>query len=236
MKGDDAASRPAAPQGERELAEWNDRMYAEHATPYTGGIAGRIQRARVETLLRLGAIGADDAVLELGCEAGRLLVEVPPCRRLVGADISGRALADAAALFLERGRDVDLRQLDAQHALPFERGEFDVVICSDMLEHVPQPRLVLENLHAIADRSTRVLLTVPIEGPKLVLKRMLGGLGLMNVLFPGIEEGQSHWHLHAFSRAMLHELSHDLFELERGKNVWGCHYAGRFTARDRSSA
>ena len=104
-------------------------MYLSHPTPYARGLAGRIERERVRTVLRLAGVRPGDAVLEVGCESGTLLAAVPPCRRLVGIDISARALADARVRFERASRSVELYQVDAERGLPFARGEFDVVIC-----------------------------------------------------------------------------------------------------------
>ena len=81
------------------LAKWNDDMYAAHPTPYERGVARWIELARVRAVLELARIQPNDAVLEVGCESGRLLASCPPCRRLVGADISGRALARTSRAF-----------------------------------------------------------------------------------------------------------------------------------------
>src|SRR4051812_32658614 len=93
------------PAGGRALADWNDAMYAKHPTPYGGGIAGAISAARVRTVLRLAKIRPEDAVLELGCESGHLLLQVPACRLRVGADISQAALDDAAAAAKRMGAE-----------------------------------------------------------------------------------------------------------------------------------
>jgi len=231
----DRTRRSSANGNERsldaDLVDWNDRMYLKHGTSYERGIIRHIQNARVAAVLRLARVGSTDAVLELGCEAGRLLSQVPPCRRLVGADISQRALADAQELFRKRGRAAEFQQVDAQHPLPFARGEFNVMVCSEMLEHVREPRVVLESIHAVADASTRVVLTVPLEAPKVAIKRLLARVGVLELLFPGIEPGQSEWHLQSFSRRMLLELTGSLFALQRGEVVWGCHYVALFSKR-----
>ncbi len=211
---------------DQRLARWNDEMFAEHPTPYHKGIAGWIQRARVNTVRRLANIGPEDAVLELGCEAGGLLLDLPDCRRRVGADISRDALSEAQKRAERRGlKHVDFQQLDAQEPLPFEPGEFDVIISSEMLEHVHQPRKVLENVHVITDAHTRIVVTIPLEGPKILVKKILTKTGLMRLLFPGIEQGQSEWHLQHFSRRMLLEMVDDLFHVDTLKNVWGSHDA-----------
>ena len=63
-------------------------MYQMHPTPYSG-LAGMIERARSRKVLEFAQINPDDAVLELGCEAGNLLINVPLCRRIVGAASTG---------------------------------------------------------------------------------------------------------------------------------------------------
>ena len=213
------------------LAAWNDRMYRRHPTPYDSRIAGAIQRARVRTVLKLARATSTDVVLEIGCEAGRLLAALPPVHSITGVDISSAALDDAERALGARVEPVDLHQLDAQNPLPFPRGHFNVIICSEMLEHVRRPRAVLENIAAIANRDTRIVVTVPIEMPKVWGKGILSSLGLLPVLFGGIEAGQSEWHLQAFSEPMLRELTSDLFERVALRNVWGCHWVALFTAR-----
>lgn len=206
-------------------AAWNNEMYHRHATPYGRGIAGRISRARVDQVKAFARIGPSDAVLELGCERGSLLLSLPACRRLVGSDISSAALADAAVTAKEKGRALtEFIQHDAEEPLPFTQAEFDVIIASEMLEHVPSPRKVLENIAAIATADTRLVISVPIEKPKLMIKSALRKTGLLGLLFPGIEAGQSEWHLHQFDKRMVTDCCAGLFAIESMKNIWGCHY------------
>jgi cyclopropane fatty-acyl-phospholipid synthase-like methyltransferase len=73
-------------------------MYHQHPTPYHG-IAGFIEHSRVKTVYKFACVQPDDSVLEIGCEAGNLLYQCPKARRIVGADISSRALRDAHQLF-----------------------------------------------------------------------------------------------------------------------------------------
>lgn len=214
-----------------ELAAWNDRMYEAHPTPYERGIAGAIEATRVRAVIELAQVRPGDAVLEVGCESGRLLARVPPARRIAGADISRRALEDAARRFAEQGRAVELYQVDALRGLPFEPGEFDVILCSEMLEHVEEPAVVLDHLRAIATRRTRIVVSVPIEAPKVRLKELLHRVGLLERFFPEIEPGQSEWHVHAFSPAMLRELTRDRFETLARKRVLFAHEVALLRAR-----
>lgn len=201
-------------------------MYARHPTPYGSGLAGAISAARVRTVLRLAKVTPEDSVLEIGCESGHLLLQVPPCRLRMGADISRSALDDARASADRAGAErMDFTALNAEEPLPFARGQFDVIIISEMLEHVKRPRTVLEQVHKVSTLATRLVITVPNERPKLVIKDVLRFLHLFDLLFPGIEEGQSEWHLQQFSKPLIRATVQDLFAVRSLESVWGCHYA-----------
>lgn len=215
-----------------ELISWNDRMYEEYPTPYNG-IAGMIEKSRLQAVLEVAKCQSTDAVLEIGCEGGNLLSSLPNVRRIAGVDISGRALKDAQSRLLNREHCVELYQLDAQQSFPFTCGEFDVIICSEMLEHVENPRAVLENIYKIADKNTRIIVTVPIEAPKLFIKKILSNIGLFQLLFSGIDEGQSEGHLHAFSEEMLLKLISKLFQPQLTRKIWGIHHVVLLKKLDR---
>ncbi len=71
-------------------------------------------------------------------------------------------------LLSQAGRKVEFLLVDALSALPFHQGEFDIIICSEMLEHVPDPVAVIASIANICTVGTRVVLTVPLEAPKLL--------------------------------------------------------------------
>jgi SAM-dependent methyltransferase len=71
--------------------------------------------------------------LDAGCGDGRYLAALRPelPERIAGVDISERILATARAAV----PDADFRQANLE-ALPFADGEFDLVLCSQVIEHV----------------------------------------------------------------------------------------------------
>jgi SAM-dependent methyltransferase len=210
------------PDVDATRAAWNDDMFAAHPTPYERGLSRRIELARVREVLRLARIGPDDAVLEIGCEAGNLLAAVPPVRRLVGADIALRALEAAQRRLADR--PAELVQVDAERALPFTRGEFDVILCSEMLEHTADPAAVLRNIRELATADTRIVLSVPIEAPKVRVKQLLHRVGLLRLIAGDVEPHQSAWHVHAFSPKMLDALVAGSFAVVARRRPWLAHY------------
>ena len=212
------------PKTGSERATWNDRMFLKYPTPRAGVLVWMIHNARHRTIKRFAAIQPYDSLLEIGCEAGHLLAALQGARCFVGGDISKRALDQARVNLRRLGRPTHLLQMDADEALPFPSGAFDVIICSQMLEHTHRPRKVLENIHALTTPETRVIISVPIEASKIFFKNLLHRMGLLKFFFPDIKEGPSEWHLHKFSPKLLRTLSSDLFAIRRRKIVLGCDY------------
>ncbi|HZX95416.1 MAG TPA: class I SAM-dependent methyltransferase [Myxococcales bacterium] len=87
------------------------------------------------------AIPGDATVLEMGCGTGQLSLFLASADRVViGADLTRPSLAlaqTAAERFGVRG--VRFVETDL-HAPGLRRGAFDVVICSGVLHHTPDPR------------------------------------------------------------------------------------------------
>jgi ubiquinone/menaquinone biosynthesis C-methylase UbiE len=111
--------------------------------------------------------GADGLrVLDLGCGPGNDLVGfATSCRpaRLVGADVSSVSLAEARArlaLHGPSGAAVELVQLEEGGALPFEDGSFDLVHCSGVLHHVPDPLVPLRELRRVLAKGGRAQVMV----------------------------------------------------------------------------
>ena len=98
------------------------------------------------------------SLLEVGCGTGFVLAAIRdgrPNLALTGGDAAMEGLAVAR----RRLPDVPLLQLDARR-LPFE-AEFDVVAALDVLEHVDEDRLVLEEMHRAVKPGGGALIMVP---------------------------------------------------------------------------
>ena len=135
----------------RMAADW-DRLRNLHASD-------EAVEAAVQSALGDESLGA---VLDLGTGTGRILALLAPrATRAVGVDAS-HAMLQVARANLEKiktalpGGRIDLRQGDI-HALPFERGSFDVVIVHQVLHFLDDPARALREAAAALAPGGRLI-------------------------------------------------------------------------------
>ena len=87
---------------------------------------------------------AGKKVLDVGCGGGILAEAMAGAGATVsGIDLSDKALKVAKLHLYESGRQVDYQLVSAEDYADQHAGEFDVVTCMEMLEHVPDPASVV---------------------------------------------------------------------------------------------
>jgi SAM-dependent methyltransferase len=88
-------------------------------------------------------------VLEAGCGSASHL-DFGPAARITGIDISPSQL--------ERNKSLDVRVIGDLQSHPLPNEAFDVVVCWNVLEHLPRPREALDNmLQALRVKGVLVL-------------------------------------------------------------------------------
>jgi SAM-dependent methyltransferase len=118
-----------------------------------------------------------DKVLDLGCGFGRHAFEA--ARRgasVVALDAGTDEVNGVAAMFIamveagelaEGSIHANVVQGDALH-LPFPDGAFDRVICSEVLEHIPDDLSAMGELARVLRPGGTMAITVPRFGPELI--------------------------------------------------------------------
>ena len=101
-------------------------------------------------LRREGGVARGARVLDAGCGTGRNLVEFGG----IGVDPSPDAVAAA------RARGVEVVQAPVE-ALPFADASFDLLLATDVLEHVEDDGAALRELRRVAAPGALLLVTVP---------------------------------------------------------------------------
>ena len=134
---------------------------------------------------------AGKKVLDVGCGGGILSESM--ARR--GADVTGIDLGTenlkAAALHSEqsnlndtvRYQHIPIEQLAATHA-----GQFDVVTCMEMLEHVPDPTAIVEACFALLAPGGVCVLSTINRNPKSYLFAIVGAEYVLRLLDRGTHD------------------------------------------------
>ena len=99
------------------------------------------ERAFREQILDFANLAPGEAVLDVGCGTGSLAIaakrHVGPTGAVYGVDASPKMLARAGKKAVKIGLDVVFRNGAAQ-ALPFADGQFDAVLSTLLLHHLPR--------------------------------------------------------------------------------------------------
>lgn len=113
------------------------------------GLRARASRSEFARLLD-AAIPGDALVLEVGCGTGQLgLFLATADRTVVGADLARPSLELARAAALRYGIDAHFVETDLRSP-GLRRAAFDVVICSGVLHHTPDPRASFASVARLA--------------------------------------------------------------------------------------
>lgn len=130
-------------------------VYAEHYEQEDRHWWFRGKRAVIWALVHRVDLPDKARVLDAGCGTGRTLVELGALGPAAGVDPSAEAVA-----FCHR-RGLDSVRLGGLEALPFEAGEFDLLLASDVLEHVQDDHSALVELGRVAADGASLVITVP---------------------------------------------------------------------------
>jgi ubiquinone/menaquinone biosynthesis C-methylase UbiE len=107
--------------------------------------------------------------LEVGIGTGLNLPFYPGAVRLTGIDLSPAMLAIARRQASRLDHPVDLREADA-HALPFDDGSFDTVVCTFSLCAIPDERRAIGEMYRVLRPAGRLLLADHVAGSRWLVR------------------------------------------------------------------
>ena len=128
-------------------------------------------------------------VLDVGCGGG-ILSEGMAQRgaEVTGIDMGEAPLAVARLHKHETGVHVDYQQATAEQFAAQHAGQFDVVTCMEMLEHVPDPASVIEACARLVKPDGHVFFSTINRNPKAFLFAIVGAEYLLRMLPRGTHE------------------------------------------------
>lgn len=132
---------------------------------------------------------AGKTVLDVGCGGG-ILTEAMAQRgaKVTGIDMGEAPLGVARLHQLESGVEVDYRQCTAEELAEELPGQFDVVTCMEMLEHVPDPSSVIRACATLVKPGGQVFFSTINRNPKSFLFAIVGAEYVLRMLPRGTHE------------------------------------------------
>ena len=128
-------------------------------------------------------------VLDVGCGGGLLCEALAHRGALVtGIDMGEAPLSVARLHQLESGVTVDYQQSTAESLAERRAGEFEIVTCLEMLEHVPDPSTVIQACADLCRSGGDLFFSTINRNPKSFLFAIVGAEYILNLLPRGTHE------------------------------------------------
>ena len=128
-------------------------------------------------------------VLDVGCGGGLLCEALAHRGALVtGIDMGEAPLSVARLHQLESGVTVDYQQSTAESLAERRAGEFEIVTCLEMLEHVPDPSAVIQACADLCRSGGDLFFSTINRNPKSFLFAIVGAEYILNLLPRGTHE------------------------------------------------
>lgn len=175
-----------------------------------------VERRRLSTIRAMLDIKPGERLLEVGCGGGHVLRMFPKTDR-TGVDVSGRMIEKAR----QNLNDPSVRLLKGElQDVGLRDGEFDAVICTEVLEHTAYPQAILAEIRRVLHPKGRVVVTFPNDRLIHTLKSLLRRWGLWRLpLFGRVAWGGDEYHLHIWTPAEMVALLGTCLQLRHSRFV-----------------
>lgn len=107
--------------------------------------------------LYIQLIGKSNKILEVGCRSGNLTQFYHEGNEVVGIDVDRNALIEFEKRLSLKSHWVDVDSED----LPFDSGSFDIVVFSEVMEHLRFPQKALAEISRVLRKDGRLIGSVP---------------------------------------------------------------------------
>jgi len=131
----------------------------------------------------------DKKVIDIGCGGGILSEAMAALGANVkGIDMGEAPLGVARLHLLESGLDIDYERITAEEIAEREAGQYDVVTCLEMLEHVPDPASIVAACAKLAKPGGHIFFSTINRNPKAYLFAVIGAEYILNMLPKGTHD------------------------------------------------
>jgi 2-polyprenyl-6-hydroxyphenyl methylase/3-demethylubiquinone-9 3-methyltransferase len=132
---------------------------------------------------------AGKQVCDVGCGGGILAESIAKKGATVtGIDLSEKALKVADLHSLESGIKVRYELIAAEELAAREAGQYDVVTCMEMLEHVPDPAAIVQACAKLVKPGGHIFFSTLNRNPKSYLFAIIGAESILGLLPRGTHD------------------------------------------------
>jgi 2-polyprenyl-6-hydroxyphenyl methylase / 3-demethylubiquinone-9 3-methyltransferase len=130
-------------------------------------------------------------VLDIGCGGGILAESMAMAgAHVTGIDMAEGPLSVARLHQVESGAEVEYEQATAEEMATRHPGQYDVVTCLEMLEHVPSPSRVIASVAELVRPGGHVFFSTINRNAKSFLFAIVGAEYILKLLPAGTHEYQ----------------------------------------------
>ncbi len=130
-------------------------------------------------------------VVDIGCGGGILAESMAMAgAEVLGIDMADGPLAVARLHQAESGAEVTYEQMTAEALASNRPGEFDIVTCLEMLEHVPDPSQVIRSCASLVRPGGHVFFSTINRNPKSFAFAIVGAEYVLKLLPAGTHDYQ----------------------------------------------
>ena len=149
--------------GNSDIAEFFDEMSQERNKKIQANpIVEYEQNVRTATVLDFLSPGQGEKILDIGCGNARdISYMVEQGAQVIGVDISEGMVAEAKMDLEKHGyENITLESGDATQ-MSYADGEFDKVLCSEVIEHIPDAEKALDEMWRVLKPGGILILSTP---------------------------------------------------------------------------
>jgi len=129
------------------------------------------------------------SVLDVGCGGGILAESMAALgARVKGIDLSDKALKVAQLHLFESRLEVNYEEISAEDLALREAGQYDVLTCMEMLEHVPKPESTVSACAQLVKPGGHVFFSTLNRNPKSYVFAVIGAEYILRLLPRGTHE------------------------------------------------
>lgn len=132
---------------------------------------------------------AGKKIIDIGCGGGILAERMAASgAHVTGIDMAPSPLQVARLHLLESGQQVEYLQITAEGMADKHPGQFDIVTCMEMLEHVPDPASVVNACAQLVKPGGMVFMSTINRNLKSFSMAIVGAEYILNLLPKGTHE------------------------------------------------